>query len=53
MKRTLRSSHFELVDEDAAWRGYWGKHLHSTQYKTLTYWQRVSVCGGFGDEFRV
>ncbi|CAD5216442.1 unnamed protein product [Bursaphelenchus okinawaensis] len=42
MKRTLRSSHYELVPEDGDWRGYWGKHLHSFQYRTLTYWQKVN-----------
>uniref|UniRef100_A0A1I7SQI1 Tubulin polyglutamylase TTLL4 n=1 Tax=Bursaphelenchus xylophilus TaxID=6326 RepID=A0A1I7SQI1_BURXY len=42
MKRTLRSSHYELVPEESEWRGYWGKHLHSFQYRTLTYWQKVN-----------
>lgn len=41
MKRTLRTSHYELVDEEGDWRGYWGKHLHSTQYQTMNYWQKV------------
>lgn len=42
MKRTLKTSHFELVpSESNVWRGFWGKHLRTAEYKTLTYWQKV------------
>lgn len=43
MKRTLRTSHFELIPQvDNEWRGFWGKHLRSAEYKTLNYWQNVN-----------
>ncbi|KAI6201291.1 Tubulin polyglutamylase TTLL4 [Aphelenchoides besseyi] len=42
MKRTLKTSHFELVPETSNWLAYYGKHLHTSEYKLLNYWQRVN-----------
>lgn len=42
MKKTLKTSHFELVSSDDDWRGFWGKHLRTIEYKSLTYFQRVN-----------
>lgn len=42
MKKTLKTSHFELVSSDDDWRGFWGKHLRTIEYKGLTYFQRVN-----------
>ncbi|CAD6185802.1 unnamed protein product [Caenorhabditis auriculariae] len=42
MRQTLAASHFTVVDETLFHIGYWGRHLKSSQYKTLKPYQKVN-----------
>ncbi|EJW80056.1 tubulin-tyrosine ligase [Wuchereria bancrofti] len=42
MRQSLAASHFTIVDESNFWIGYWGRHLKSTQYRTIKPYQKVN-----------
>ncbi|EPB77465.1 Tubulin-tyrosine ligase family protein [Ancylostoma ceylanicum] len=42
MRHCLAASHFTIVDESLFYIGYWGRHLKSSQYRTLKPHQKVN-----------
>ncbi|PIO60846.1 hypothetical protein TELCIR_17648, partial [Teladorsagia circumcincta] len=40
MRHCLAASHFTIVDESLFYIGYWGRHLKSSQYRTLKPYQK-------------
>ncbi|PIO74115.1 Tubulin-tyrosine ligase family protein [Teladorsagia circumcincta] len=42
MRHCLAASHFTIVDESLFYIGYWGRHLKSSQYRTLKPYQKVN-----------
>ncbi|MFH4980664.1 hypothetical protein AB6A40_007373 [Gnathostoma spinigerum] len=42
MRQCLSTSHFTVVDENSAWLGYWGRHLKSSQYRSILPFQKVN-----------
>uniref|UniRef100_A0A0N5A8K9 Tubulin polyglutamylase ttll-4 n=1 Tax=Syphacia muris TaxID=451379 RepID=A0A0N5A8K9_9BILA len=42
VRRSLSASHFKIVNENSKWIGYWGRHLKSSQYKTVEPYQKIN-----------
>lgn len=42
MRHCLAASHFTIVDESLFYIGYWGRHLKSSQYRSLKPYQKVN-----------
>ncbi|VDM70620.1 unnamed protein product [Strongylus vulgaris] len=42
MRHCLAASHFTVVDESLFYVGYWGRHLKSSQYRSLKPHQKVN-----------
>lgn len=41
IRQCLSTSYFTIVDETNRWIGYWGRHLRSTQYRSVLPYQKV------------
>ena len=42
IRRVLRNSKFELIENGKSWIGYWGKHLKAGNYAKLKSMQKVN-----------